>query len=558
MLALAPARAQAPADPATLAEIAAELDAARAAFNAPGLSVAIVAEGRVLMAQGFGARGLADPAPVDADTRFAIASCTKAFTALGLAMIASEGKLRFTDPVALHDPQLRLPDPAALQSLTVADLVTQRSGLARHDFLWHAHPEMSRATFAAIHGDLQMQRLPGTRYGYTNSGVILAGRLIELKTGQSWEDFTRQRIFAPLGMARANFSAAGLSEDANAAEATKRAGGVSRTVPWRDARLLGPAGAINASANDMSRWLLFLTQNGAIDGRPIVPPGTLNALFSPNGGADIADDGPEPDEVRRGYAFGWRVDQWRGLRRVSHSGAIDGFRARVTLFPERGLGVAVMTNLGPSQLPDFASRMIAERLLGLDRKTSLQALAEGRRAAEAKALGEPSPIPRGRVARLAAQDLTIPPSVSLSRMAGIYTHPAYGEIRIEPSVEGSMLRITFGQLTGRLTPWRGDAFIAFSDPPDDTLDEAEIVFRFSPDTEIVGLTALLDNDIAPIAFAYAGPIPPPPAPLPPTPARTTAAAGNPLLAPQNFAVAIGMVALLGAAGIAARRRREAG
>jgi len=491
-----------------------EIDAARAAFDVPGMAVVIVADGKVLVTQGLGRRGLEDAARVDADTRFAIGSCSKAFTVLGVAMLAEEGRLALTDLVGAHDPLLALSQPGALEKLTVADLLSQRSGLARHDFLWHARPDMTRAAFAAGQASLTMRNTPGGRFGYTNSSLILAGRLIDLRAGQSWETFTTARIFTPLGMTRSNFSSQGLAADANAARATKRANGANRTVAWRDARLLGPAGAINSTAHDMGRWLLLLTSDGAIDGRALVRPETLETMWTP---AQGPKQGPEQrarkpnaeNEDAGGYGLGWRIDTWRGQRRISHSGAVDGFRARVTVFPEARTAIAVMANLGPTQIPDFATRVIAERLFDLPRKTDLMAFASARRAVETAAMGKPAAPPRGRIARLGENDPGIAPSTSLASMHGVYTHPAYGEIRIEPAPEAQTLRIVFGALHGRLDPWRGDSFISISDWPDDTLDEGEFVFAHDGAGTVDGFTAMIDNDIAPIRFTRMGDLPPP-------------------------------------------------
>jgi CubicO group peptidase (beta-lactamase class C family) len=499
VLAAGPARAQ-----DAFVGAAAELDAARAALSIPALGVVVVVNGQVALVEGLGVRGLNDPTPVNADTRFAIGSCSKAFTSFGVALLVEQGLVSLDDLVALHEPGFRLPVEGAAARLTVRDLLSQRSGLARHDFLWHALPAMTRERFAAIQADLPMQAMPGTRYGYTNSAFILAGRVIELKTGLSWEDFTAQRIFAPLGMTRSNFSSEGLADDANAAIATKRREGVNRTVPWRDGRLLGPAGSINSTPRDMGRWLLALTQAGVIDGQRVIGAQTLQTLWTP-----VAPRPAQRGEAPEGYALGWRVDEWRGLRRVMHTGAVDGFRARVTLFPDQGVGIVVMANLGPSMIHEWASRMLAERALGLPRGTDLVALANRAVAMEAQALAEGAgaSLPRGRVARLGEWDPLVPASVALSAFEGVYTHPAYGDIRVEPGIEGAALRVRFGTLTGRLETWRGNGFIAFSDYPDDTLDEGEFVFLQDESGAVSGFTAYLDNDIAPIAFSRVGPLP---------------------------------------------------
>jgi CubicO group peptidase (beta-lactamase class C family) len=516
----------------------AELDVARANFDVPALSVAVVVDGQVLMAQGFGRRGQDDQAAVDADTRFALGSCTKAFTSMGLALLAQEGRLSFDDLVMTRDPVLRLPMSGALDRLTLRHLLSQRSGLARHDFMWHARPEMSREAFAAAQMALPMRFMPGQSYAYTNSAYILAGRITELTSGLSWEVFTARRVFGPLGMVRSNFSAQGMAEDLNAAHATKRRQNFNRTVPWRDGRLLGPAGSINSTANDMARWLLMLTSGGTIEGQAFISPQMLDTLWTPVNSA--AANAAADEDGGSGYALGWRVGTWRGLRRVAHGGAVDGFRARVTVFPEQRVGIAVMANLGPTQLPDLATRMLAERVLGLSRTTDLTAYAQARRESEAQALLVEEPfVPPGRVQRLQARDPSVAPSLPLESYYGVYTHPAYGDIRIEPAPDHAGLRIIFGTLGGHLDHWRGDSFIAYSDWPDDTLDEGEFVFQTAATGAVTGFTAMIDNDIAPVPFAYQGALPAPPAPEAAAP--TALHAGAPGISPAG---AIGLSGLL--------------
>jgi hypothetical protein len=428
--------------------------------------------------------------------------------------------------------------------LTIAHLLTQRSGLARHDFLWHARADMSRADFAKAQRSLAMQGFPG-RYGYTNSAYILAGRVIELKSGQSWEDFTTRSIFSPLGMTRSNFSSEGMRADANAAQAVKRRDAEMRVVAWRDGRLLSAAGSVNSTAHDMARWLLMLTGNGAIEGRAIVRPETLNSLWRPASGLDTQNPRRGLPEDAGGYAMGWRVDEWRGHRRISHSGAIDGFRARVTIIPEHKLGIAIMVNLAPSQLPDFASRVVAEHFLGMVRQTDLAALAAARREAEIRALGQPAPLPRGRTMRMGDYDTAVAPTRPLAEFYGVYAHAAYGDLRIEPAADGAGLRITFGPLAGRLDHWRADGFVAFSDLPDDTLDESEILFRAAPDGSVAGFSAMIDNDIAPIYFPRISDLPV--QPIAPTQATMTGGKPRPSFARDAYistvAIVLGMVLL---------------
>jgi CubicO group peptidase (beta-lactamase class C family) len=481
------------AQDARLAGVVEEIERGRAGMQVPGMAIAVVENDRVVFLEGFGTLGLGRSERVTPDTRFGIASCSKAFTAFGVGLMVDEGKMRFDDLVRVHEPGLVLPQVGASDLLTIRHLLSQRSGFARHDFLWHARPEMTRKAFVTALANLPMQGVPGAEFGYTNNGIILAGHLIEDVTGKSWEDFTRERIFTPLGMTRSNFSSAGLAGDADAAIATKRRDGANRTVPWRDGRLLGPAGSINSTARDMAQWLRVHLSGGEIDGKRILSAATLSELWRAEIIQTAARPGSENSDLL--YAMGWRVDNWRGQRRVSHTGAVDGFRARVTMFPDLKLGIVVLSNLGPTMAPDYATRTLAERMMNLPRNPWMDTGTEGLRRGEAEAAQ-----PRGRVARMGAFGADeAPPSKPAENFAGTYRHPSYGDIRIVKQPDGT-LAIGFGTLAGKLDHWRSDGYIAHSNPPDDTLDEVEISFVSDFDGRLTHLTAMIDNDIDPVRF----------------------------------------------------------
>src|SRR5205814_7500103 len=175
-------------------------------WNVPGAAMAIVANGKVVSAKGFGLRDVKNNLPVTPDTLFPIGSCTKAFTTFVLGQLVDEGKLEWDKPVGRYVPGFRMFDDVTSRELTPRDLVTHRSGLPRHDLVWYNNQDLSRKEIVE-----RLQYLPPSaelrqRFQYNNLMFLTAGYLIEQLTGTKWEQAVRARIFEPLGMARSNFA----------------------------------------------------------------------------------------------------------------------------------------------------------------------------------------------------------------------------------------------------------------------------------------------------------------------------------------------------------------
>ena len=172
-------------------------------FSVPGVAVGIVKDGRLVFSRGYGVRDVGKPAQVDADTIFAIASNTKAFTAAALAMLVDEGKLGWDDRVVDHLPQFRLADAYVTQEFTVRDLLTHRSGLGlgAGDLMMFPHTDFTRAELMANLRHLPFASSFRSTYAYDNLLYIVAGELVPAVTGTSWEDFVEKRILQRVKMA---------------------------------------------------------------------------------------------------------------------------------------------------------------------------------------------------------------------------------------------------------------------------------------------------------------------------------------------------------------------
>jgi len=228
-------------------------------FEVPGLSLAIVKNGKVVVAKGYGVRKLGDATPVDENTLFAIGSNTKAFTAACLAMLVDEGKIAWDDPVYQRLPAFRMYDPYVSHEMTIRDLLTHRSGmgLGEGDLLFLPHTTYTREDI--IHQLRYMKPASSfrSRFAYDNLLYMTAGQIVPAVTGTSWDDFVRQRIFVPLGMSHSNVSITAFRPGDNVAYPHSKLDGKLQVIPFENLDNAGPAGSINFSAADMAKWVLL-------------------------------------------------------------------------------------------------------------------------------------------------------------------------------------------------------------------------------------------------------------------------------------------------------------
>src|SRR6185369_15761946 len=167
----------------------------------PGVAVGVVERGELVFAHGFGYRDVDDRLPVTLDTLFPLGSCSKAFTATAIALLADEGMIALDAPVRAYLPDFSLEDPVASATLTTRDLLTHKSGLPRHDFFWYQAP-FSRDELYDRLRFLEPSGPPRARWRYNSLMFVVAGRVVERVSGQSWESFVRDRILLPLDMRR--------------------------------------------------------------------------------------------------------------------------------------------------------------------------------------------------------------------------------------------------------------------------------------------------------------------------------------------------------------------
>ncbi|HZM85412.1 MAG TPA: serine hydrolase domain-containing protein, partial [Blastocatellia bacterium] len=329
-------------------------------WHVPGLAVAIVKDGKVVYAKGFGYRDVKKGLKVSPDTLFAIGSCSKAFTATSLAILSGEGKLDWDKSVRDYLPDFRLQDAYATAQLRPRDLVTHQSGLPRHDLVWYGSTLSRKEIYDRLRY-LEPSRPLHARYQYNNLMFMTAGVLIERISGSTWEEFVRRRLLDPLGMKTSNFSVNDSQKTSDFSLPYQEENGQVKEIPFRNIDAIGPAGSINSSVNEMTRWLFLQLGKGKFDGRQIIPEKNLAETHTPQivAGGDLKYD----ESFYSSYAMGWAVTSYRGHPALAHSGGIDGFTSAVRFLPKDQLGVVVLTNSSSPASGLIASNAV-DRMLG--------------------------------------------------------------------------------------------------------------------------------------------------------------------------------------------------
>lgn len=330
----------------------------------PGLAMAIVHNGRILSARGYGVTDVSRPQPVDAHTVFRLASLSKAFAGTLAGLLVNDGSLRWDSRVADYVPGFRLNDPVSTRQVTVADVLSHRVGLKAHNaFDRDIEGNAEYYQVAQKLGSAPMACMPGDCYAYQNVAFSLIGDVVFAASGTFYEQAVQRRIFEPLGMRDASMGLAGIHASPSWARPHVRSrNGWVALDPKPTYYRLPPAAGVNASAADMAQWLLAHTGY-----RPDVLPAPLLATLH----APVVST---PGEMRSGwrrdrlnaasYALGWRVFDYAGEEVVFHAGAVQGYRGMTALLPGRDLGVAILWN-SESALPSGLLPTIIDQALGL-------------------------------------------------------------------------------------------------------------------------------------------------------------------------------------------------
>ena len=446
------------------------INKARAEWEIPGLAIAIVKDDKVVFAKGYGVRKLGDPTPVNERTLFAIGSAGKAFTAAALAMLVDEGKIKWDDPVTKHLKGFALYDPYVTREITIRDLLSHRTGFDRGEFLWYG------STFdrAEILRRLRYQKPTysfRSTFTYNNIMLLAAGQIIPAVTGKSWDDFIKERIFAPLGMTASNTSITAFQGLDNVATPHAKLGDKVQAIPWRNVDNIAPAGAINSTVLDLAQWIRLQLAEGTYEGKKLISAGAVNEMHKSQTIIPYNPQAPGTtlDAHFTTYGFGWFLHDYHGFKIVQHGGAIDGMSALVAMAPEKNLGVAVLSNLSGNQLPWALMYRVFDAYLGLPLQDRSATLLAARKAAQERAKAAAKKVEDEHVKGTK-------PSLSLEQYAGAYEDEMYGEA-VVTEAEGKLMFRYSPAFTGQLEHWHYDTFrVKWANP---TVAEALVTFTLN-------------------------------------------------------------------------------
>jgi CubicO group peptidase (beta-lactamase class C family) len=452
-------------------------------FDIPGASAAVVKDGRVALAKGWGVREQGG-APVDADTLFGIASNTKAFTAAALGILVQDGRLGWDDPVARHLPGFRMYDPYVSQEIRVRDLLSHRSGLGlgAGDLLYWPETDLTRADIVRRAAEIPPASSFRSRYAYSNLMYVAAGELVAAAAGRSWDDFVAERIFAPLGMKRSTPNLAGLKGRDNVALPHAPVDGTLRLVDRGYADNIAAAGGIQSSAAEMARWMGALIEWSREAEPRVARPRVLEAktireLWTPHVAVPIPSPAPELAAVQPRflqYGLGFSLRDWDGRTLATHTGGLSGMVSRVLLLPEESIGVVVLTNQESGPGRDAIAYGLLERARG--KASGVDWIVAGQASVMRTREREMQAETRARRSRDAASR----PSRPLAAYAGSYSDRWRGEATIAEDGGHLVLHISHSpSLVADLSHWQQDTFVGKW--RDRTVPDAYVTFVLSPE-----------------------------------------------------------------------------
>jgi CubicO group peptidase (beta-lactamase class C family) len=331
----------------------------------PGVALALIKDGGIVLEKGYGFRDLETHAPVTTATLFNIGSISKSFTALGIAQLVDQHQVDLDTPAIKYIPDLRLSDPRAAQAVTLRQLLSHTSGLPA-DEQWPSQVPPTREGIVTEFETMPITAQPGARFQYCSRCVVLAAYALEQIAGQSWEAYTRTQIFGPLGMAAASFGPLGLEQAPDRAQ-PYRHDAVSGEVPIPWSRLqylqaLAPAGGIDANVDEMANYALLQLHDGTLFGRQVVSAEMMAELHRPEIAVG-ADWTPSARIQNLHYGLGWFTADVRGEHLVYHNGVNPGFRATIVLAPSAKAGLVALTNGESDRFTEAAARSLLEQLL---------------------------------------------------------------------------------------------------------------------------------------------------------------------------------------------------
>jgi len=445
------------------------------AFQPTGLSVAIVKNDTAILQRSFGKRSSKTGKPVTNESLFNIASCTKPFTSTAMGLLVQKGKINWDDKVTDYLPELKLKDPCITNKLTIADILSHRSGLSTFtgDLLWY-NTDYSNKEIIQRMEHLPIENDFRAEFGYQNNMFMIAGEVIERVSGMTWSEFVSKNIFSPLQMHSTKPSNDELTKDAELAYPHLN----DEQVELYDFNGTKPAASIMSNITDLSHWLRMLLNDGVFEGDTIIRQSILEDCFTPKTNLSVRNSNNRTHF--RAYGLGWQVFDYQGKKIIEHNGGMPGYISKTTIIPEENLGIVVLNN----GFGVFVHRALLYQIMDhfikpekeknwieeyKQAKTSYQERKE-----------------KQRKQRLKQKVENTSPSLELTKYTGTFRDKMYGDATIEMTENTLELTLEPANkvFTSKMTHWHYDTFrVDFKDP---FLPYGLITFDFNSKGEVEG------------------------------------------------------------------------
>jgi CubicO group peptidase (beta-lactamase class C family) len=458
-------------------------------WNAPGVGVGIVVNGKLVFAKGYGYRDYEKKLPFTPETVVPIASNTKLFTAVAAGMLVEEGKLTWDKPVRESVPTIHFFNDQLNNQVTLRDMLSHRTGITRHDTIWYKSDFSRKELFDKL-VYLEPEQPMRQTFLYNNLMYAAAGYIIQLQSGKTWEEFVRDRILDPLKMKSTSYSIADmLKQPEFGVGFTERRDSfeIYRIPYYEDIAGVAPCGAIVSNIDDLSHWLIALMSDGKYEGQQVLPSAALKATLEP--AIALPNTALETrgwnEMLDAAYGMARETAVYRGHLITLHGGDLPGFHTQISFMPQDHVGVIVLEIGNHSQpLYNLVSYNVYERLLGMtltpwsDRQLEIR-LKDKKADTEARTKAEVGRVPNTK------------PSHALADYVGTYDHPAYGSMKI--GLKDDQLQFDFHKIRMPMTHFHYDRF----DTPDDEQDgKWSLNFRTNSQGDVDQAVVSLDESEA--------------------------------------------------------------
>lgn len=446
-------------------------------WNEPGAGVAIVYKDKLVYVKGYGYRDYGNKLPVTKNTLFQIASNTKLFTAVAAGFLVDEGVFKWDEPIKKSVPELEFYNDYLNSQVTLRDMLGHKTGISRHDMIWFQSDFTRKDLFERMKY-LEPSIPLRQDFIYNNLMFTAVGYSIELKSGKTWEEYLREKIFNPLDMKSTIFSIAEMQkkDDYGVPYNEVRDTTTLYKIPLKeDGAAVGPAGSIISNLEDMSHWVIALTNGGYYKNKEVIPSEIIKETLKPGiafRNSELEEKGYK-ESLNSVYGMARGIEIYKGNVLTKHGGDMPGFHSQVAILPYDSIGIItfVIGDQGAA-VRDIMMYNLVDRLLGME-----QTDWHGRRLADRVKGKEASKKGRAQAGYDHIEGTT--PTHELEDYAGAFTNKAYGEFVI--SKKNDSLYFNFRKTTLPLTHYH---YNRFDTPDDEDFGKWSINFEISPQGEI--------------------------------------------------------------------------